>query len=141
MRPTSCGDSSRGTQAGLAVRSRFPGRASLGLLQTDQSSGALRISGPTRIGSAAYRAGLDVDDEFRGINGQNIGTAEQLEAALKKVKPGDRVTVSFLRRGQPVIADVVVDEDPRIDIVTVESAGGTLTPAQRAFRASWLTGN
>ena len=129
------------TQAGLAVRSRFPGRASLGLLQTDQSSGGLRISGPTRIGSAAYRAGLDVDDEFRGINGQNIGTAEQLEAALKKVKPGDRVTVSYLRRGQPVIADVVVDEDPRIDIVTVESAGGTLTPAQRAFRASWLAGN
>ena len=129
------------TQAGLAVRSRFPGRASLGLLQTDQSSGGLRISGPTRIGSAAYRAGLDVDDEFRGINGQNIGTAEQLEAALKKVKPGDRVTVSYLRRGQPVIADVVVDEDPRIDIVTVESAGGTLTPAQRAFRANWLAGN
>ena len=106
-----------------------------------QSSGGLRVSGPTRIGSAAYRAGIDVDDVIRAMNGQNIGTAEQLEAALKKVKPGDRVTVSFLRRGQPVIADVVVDEDPRIDIVTVESAGGTLTAAQKAFRASWLAGN
>ena len=129
------------TQAGLVLRSRFPGRASLGLLETDQSSGGLRVSGPTRIGSAAYRAGIDVDDVIKAINTQNIGTVEQLEAALKKVKPGDRVTVTFLRRGQQVKTDVVVDEDPRIDIVTVEATGGTLATAQKAFRASWLAGH
>ena len=125
-------------QAGLVMRSRFPGRASLGLLQTDQSAGGLRVSGPTLIGSAAYRAGIDVDDVIKAVNAQNVGTVEQLEAALKKVKPGDRVTVTFLRRGQLVKSDVAVDEDPRIDIVAVESTGGKLSEAQAAFRASWL---
>ena len=94
------------TQAGLILRSRFPGVRRWGL-ETDQSSGSLRVSGPTAIESAAYQAGIDVDDEIKGIGGQNIGTVEQLEAALKKVKPGDRVTVTFLRRGQQVKADVV----------------------------------
>ena len=126
------------TQAGLALRSRFPGRASLGLLETDQSSGSLRVSGPTRIGSAAYRAGIDVDDVIKAVNTQNIGTVEQLEAALKKVKPGDRVTVTFLRRGQQVKTDVVVDEDPRIDIVTVEAtAARSPTPRKPFGRAGW----
>ena len=110
-------------QAGLVLRSRFPGRASLGLLQTDQSAGGLRVSGPTCIGSAAYRAGIDVDDVIKAVNAQNVGTVEQLDAALKKLKPGDRVTVTFLRRGQLVKSDVAVDEDPRIDIVAVESTG------------------
>jgi predicted metalloprotease with PDZ domain len=128
-------------QAGLQLRSRFPGRASLGQLQTDQSSGGLRVSGPTLIGSAAYRAGIDVDDVIRAVNAQNIGTVEQLDAALKKVKPGDPVTVTFLRRGRQVKTEVVADEDPRIDIVTVESTGGKLSKAQEAFRASWLAGN
>ena len=129
------------THAGLVLRSRFPGRASLGLLQTDQqSTGGARVSGPTRIGSAAYRAGIDTDDLIKAIDGQTIGTAEQLDAALKKFKPGDRVSVAFVRRGQQVKADVALDEDPRIDIVTLESTGGRLTDAQRAFRASWLAG-
>ena len=129
-------------QAGLVLRSRFPGRASLGLLQTDQqSTGGLRVSGPTRIGSAAYRAGIDTDDLIKAIAGQTIGTADQLDAALRKFKPGDRVSVTFVQRGQQVKAEVALDEDPHIDIVTVESTGARLTDAQKAFRASWLAGH
>ncbi len=127
-------------QAGLVLRGRFPGRASLGLLQTDQSTGGLRVAGPTLIGSAAYRAGIDVDDEIKAVNAQNVRTVEQLDSALKKIKPGDRVTLTFLRRGQLVKSDVTVDEDPRIDIVAVEASGRKLSEAQAAFRASWLAG-
>ena len=129
------------TQAGLVLRSRFPGRASLGLLETDQSAGGLSVSGPTRLGSSAYRAGIDIDDVIKAIDAQTIGTLEQLDAALKKFKPGDRVTVTFLRRGQQVKTEVSLDADPQIDIVTLESTGGTLTTAQKAFRASWLAGH
>ena len=42
----------------------------------------------------------------------DVGTVEQLDAALKKFKPGDRVTMTFLRRGQPVKADVVARRGP-----------------------------
>ena len=128
------------TQAGLTLRSRFPARASLGVLQVDQSAGNLRVSGPTHIGSAAYRAGIDIDDVIKAVGADSVGTTEQLDAALKKYKPGDRVTVTFVQRGQPVKAEVVLDQAPHFDIVTVESAGGTLTDAQKAFRGSWLAG-
>ena len=129
------------TPAGLTLRSRLPGRASLGVLQTDQSAGGLRVSGPTPIGSAAYRAGIDVDDVIKAVGAQTVGTDEQLDAALKKFKPGDRITVTFVQRGQLVKAEVALDQDPRFDIVTVESAGGTLTRGPEAFRASWLAGS
>ena len=98
------------------------------------------MSGPTRIGSAAYRAGIDTDDVIKAVGSQTIGTAEQLDAALKKFKPGDRATVTFLRRGQTVKAEVVLDQDPHIDIVTLEATGGTPSEAQKAFRTSWLAG-
>ncbi len=45
-----------------------------------------------------------------------------------------------MRRGAEVSAEVALDEDPRFDILAVEATGGTLTEAQRAFRASWLAG-
>lgn len=127
-------------QAGLVIRRRFPGRASLGLIQGEQTTGGFRVGSPTRIGSPAYRAGIAQDDVIRAVDGQTIGTAEQLESALRRKKPGDRVTVTFERRGAEVKAEVVLDEDPRFDIVTAESMGLTLTEAQKAFRASWLAG-
>jgi predicted metalloprotease with PDZ domain len=127
-------------QAGLVMRSRFPGRASLDLMQGEQTQGGLRIASPTRIGSAAYRAGIAQDDVIKAIDGQSIGTAEQLDSALRRKKPGDRVTVTFVRRGREVKAETALDEDPRFDIVAAESMGLTLTEAQKAFRASWLAG-
>jgi hypothetical protein len=33
---------------------------------------------------------------------------------------------------------LTLEEDPRIEIVPVESAGGTLTTEQKRFRDAWL---
>jgi hypothetical protein len=33
---------------------------------------------------------------------------------------------------------VALAEDPHIEIIATEAAGGTLTPAQRTFRDQWL---
>jgi len=125
--------------AGLNLKPRFPGRATLGV-QTEPSPGGLRISGPTRIGSAGYKAGLDQDDILKTVNGQAVGTGEQLDAVLRARKPGDTVKVTFFQRGQDVVADAVLDEDPRFDLVAAESVGGTLSDAQKSFRQSWLAG-
>jgi predicted metalloprotease with PDZ domain len=125
-------------QAGLVVRSRFPGRASLGVLSLAPGNGAVRVNGPTIIGSAAYRAGLAQDDEIKSVGGDAVNSAEQLEAALKTHKPGDTVRVTFTRRGETGTSEVTLDEDPRIEIVTLESTGKAPTADQRAFRNSWL---
>ena len=124
-------------QAGLILRPRFPDRASLGLVSTERADG-VKVAAPTRLGSAAYRAGLDQNDVLRAIDGKPVSSIGQLEAMMKEHRPGDRVTVTFLRRGKQVRADVRLDVDPRLELVTLESTGGSLTEAQQRFRKSWL---
>ena len=46
----------------------------------------------------------------------------------------------FVRRsGEIVNATLVLDEDPRIEIVPIEKIGGMLTDDQKRFRESWLS--
>ena len=54
-------------------------------------------------------------------------------------KPRDRVPVTFVdRTGTPKTANVTLAEDPHLEVVPIESAGGRLTPAQNVFRERWL---
>jgi len=47
--------------------------------------------------------------------------------------------VNFKRRnGAAVTSKIVLKEDPALDAVLMEDAGGTPTAAQKAFRDSWL---
>ena len=62
-----------------------------------------------------------------------------LQAAVKARKPGDRLTVTYKRRGGASgTATILLKEDPSLDAVTVESTGAALTPDQKAFRDAWL---
>jgi hypothetical protein len=45
----------------------------------------------------------------------------------------------FVRRsGETVNTTITFEEDPRVEIITVEQAGGTPSPAQKQFRDSWF---
>jgi PDZ domain-containing secreted protein len=62
-----------------------------------------------------------------------------LQAAIKSRKPGDRLTVTYRRRGGATgTTTITLKEDPSLEAVTLESTGATLTPDQKAFRESWL---
>ena len=62
------------------------------------------------------------------------------EEALARHKPGDRVPLRFVRRsGETVNATLMLEEDPRIEIVPMEKIGGMLTDDQKRFRESWLS--
>ncbi len=135
--------------AGFILRKRNPGRASLGQLHLDKKSDAVEIAGPTLIGSPAYAAGLDQDDELLSIGGTPITSPEDVQKALSAHKPGDEVELVFKRRGQEVHAKTKLAEDDRLELVPVEKAGatagtngsgnaGTLTDAQKRFRDAWL---
>jgi S1-C subfamily serine protease len=86
-----------------------------------------------------YRTGLDQDDEVRRLGGQRIESADDLETALRRHRPGDRVELVFAdRTGAVKTAGMTLADDPRLEVVAVESTGGSLTPAQRTFRDRWL---
>ena len=47
--------------------------------------------------------------------------------------------LKFVRRsGETVNGRVTLDEDPRVEIVPVETTGATVTPEQRSLRTGWL---
>ncbi len=124
--------------AGFVMRRARPGGASLGPLAFDRGASSLRIVAPTRVGSAAYSAGLDMDDEITKIGDESVSKVDDLDAVLKRHKPGDRVTIAFVRRGHPESVETTLQEDGDLEVVPVEATGGAPTDAQKSFRAAWL---
>jgi predicted metalloprotease with PDZ domain len=124
------------TAAGLVVKKANPGRAWLGSVfdQRDRGHVASLVLPTWPI----YAAGVEQDDDLREVDGQRVGSAQELESVLRRHKPGDRVPIVFVERsGDSKSATVTLAEDPRLDVVPVER-GGTLTAGQKAFRDRWL---
>jgi predicted metalloprotease with PDZ domain len=123
-------------RAGYLLRKRSPGAAWLGPANLVGSNGTINNLLPW--GSPAFDAGLDQGDVIVDVDGKAMASGV-LQAAIKSRKPGDRLTVTYKRRGGATgTATITLKEDPSLEAVTVESAGGTLTPAQNAFREAWL---
>ena len=74
------------------------------------------------------------------MDGERVRSAGDVDAVLRRHKPGDRVPTTFVdRTGVPKTAGVTLAEDPHLDVVPIEYAGGgALTSAQKAFRERWL---
>ena len=125
--------------AGLVLRERAPGRAWLGNVRLTFLDDGARITAPVPFGSPVYAAGIDRDDLVMSIDGEiDVRSEQGLARFLGSKRPGDRVTVEFRRRGIPTTATVVLEEDPRLELLPIETIGGRLTDDQRAFRDAWL---
>jgi S1-C subfamily serine protease len=97
------------------------------------------VTSSPAFGSPAYAAGLDVDDELRQLDGAALRSLADVTAVLQRHKPGDTIAVVFTdRTGASKTTQLTLGEDPSVEIVPIESAGGTLTDRQRAFRQRWL---
>jgi len=125
-------------RAGLVLRPRNPGTAWMGPFGADSGPEGLTLTSLVPPGSPAYAAGLEIDDVIRTLDGETTTSTARIAEVLKRHKPGDQIAVEFLRRGAPVRATITLGEDPSLELVTLESVGGTPTAAQRGFRAAWL---
>ena len=67
-----------------------------------------------------------------------MSSTQQLADTVAAHKVGDKVPVRFLRRGVETSTEVTLQEAPRLEVVSVESAGGTANDAQKAFRKAWI---
>ena len=126
-------------RAGLVLRKQNPGRAWWGDVRIDSRNNTIRIAWPPSSDSPAYRAGLDVGDDVRQLDGGRVTSASDVTAVISRHKPGDRIGVAFVdRSGATKHATIALVDDPRIEIVPIESTGAPLTPAQKTFRDHWL---
>lgn len=63
-----------------------------------------------REGSAAHRAGLEIDDVITAVDNTPIPDLATLIATIARQRPGDRIKVTFLRDQQPLERDVILGE-------------------------------
>src|SRR6185369_10997963 len=125
--------------AGFVVRKRDAGRAWLGDIRMDPRTGGAQVAAEVPANSPAYAAGIDQGDTITQVGSERTSSAEEVSAAISRRRPGDRISVAYVDRGGvPRTATVTLIENPHLEVVPVESAGGSLTPAQRAFRDRWL---
>ncbi len=123
-------------RAGYVMRKRNAGAAWLGPVNQLDASGNINSLLPW--GSPLFEAGLDQGDVIIDVEGKAMASGV-LQAAIKTRKPGDRLSVTFKRRGGATgTASITLKEDPALEVVSVESTGATLTAEQKAFRESWL---
>ncbi|MGB7218889.1 MAG: hypothetical protein WBD07_08775 [Vicinamibacterales bacterium] len=126
-------------RAGFVLRSVRTGAAWLGDLRIDTRNGAARVATLVASTWPIYATGVDQDDEIQQMGGDRIRSIDDVNAVLRRHKPGDRIEMVFVSRGgAPKAASIALGEDPRRDVVPIEAAGGMLTPAQKSFRDAWL---
>lgn len=114
--------------AGIMVRKRHAGVAWSGA-RIDASG---RVTELVDWGTPAFAAGLEEGDTILTADGKPF-------ESFATRKPGDRVALQVRRpTGKTVSLMLTLAEDPALEAVPVENAGGTLTAAQKAFRDSWL---
>jgi len=124
-------------RAGILLRKRNAGKAWMGDVRAGQDG--LRITNQQAPGTPAYDAGLEQNDTITELDGKAVSSAQQIAEILNAHKPGDTVPVNFKRRnGAAVTSKIVLKEDPALDAVLMEDAGGTPTAEQKAFRDRWL---
>ena len=58
------------------------------------------VAGRVAVGGPADRGGIQVGDVLLGVGGQEVMTAEQVQAHLAERHPGDKVVYSLLRAGE-----------------------------------------
>ena len=141
-------------RVGLVLRKRNPGLAWAGAVDqnvaggrsgrrrataaAEVSSNAVRIPALVDWGTPAFNAGLEEGDEITAIDGQPIANPDDWRRAVRTHKPGETILVDFTRRGVASTTRITLVEDPTMEIVTLESTGGTLSADQKRMREGWL---
>jgi predicted metalloprotease with PDZ domain len=124
---------------GLLMRKRSAGKPWLGMVSLMVAGGGVRV-GLVPFDSPLYKAGMAQDDQIVSLAGSDVSSAQAVGDVLAKHSPGATVPLKFVRRsGETVTTTVTLEEDPRVEIVTAESTGASVTPEQRQLRSAWLS--
>ena len=139
-------------RVGLVLQKRSPGVAWAGAVDQNSGSGrsgrrraaadvsanAVLIPALVDWGTPAFNAGLEEGDAITAVDGQPIANPDDWHRAVRAHKPGESIRVDFARRGVASTTRITLVEDPTMEIVTLESTGGTLSADQKRMREGWL---
>ena len=124
--------------AGMLLRKANEGSASVGRDSLEFEGRAALIENNTIIGSPLCEAGLDRGDQILAIDRLIIESQKQWDHAMERYEPGETATIRFIQRGSEKSAEIIFDEDTKLEVVTYESADMDVSDAQLALQRSWL---
>jgi len=93
-------------KAALGITMGTPGPSLAAHLGLDRKR--VVILDAIKPGSAAAKAGLEKYDVVTHIDGEAPATQQRIQEAVTKKKPGDRITLRVVRKGQPREIEVVL---------------------------------
>jgi predicted metalloprotease with PDZ domain len=123
---------------GFLFRPARAGAAWLGDVELDSTSAGVAVSGATLVGQPIYLAGLDRGDIITSLDGKPVVTSSSVDSALRAHRPGDTVDIAYQSHGETLTGRIVLQENPRMELVPAESAGVGITPGVLENRRRWL---
>jgi predicted metalloprotease with PDZ domain len=114
----------------------FGGR---GLAAPANDQNKLIIDRNTTKGTAAYEAGLDINDEVLKLDDTDVRSTADVTNFLKSKKPGDAVAVLYKHRGEEKKTMLILKEQNGVSLVPFENSGKTVTDDMKKIRDSWFT--
>lgn len=122
---------------GVSYSKANPGKPYWGA-QLRKTDAGLIIDSYTRIGTPAYKAGLESGDIILAINGKTMINPEGVKAILDPLTPGTTITINFKRFNTERTTTVILEENPEWQTKLFEDAG-TKTDSDRVKRRTdWL---
>ena len=125
-------------QAGILIQSAGPAKAWAGAARLQFADATATIGSAPAPATPLYEAGLDRGDEIVSVGGTAIDSQADWTAVMDAAAPGEEAEIVFKQRGQERRATLRFAADPSFRLVRAEADGGSVTPAQLAFRAAWL---
>lgn len=125
-------------KAGMVMRKVAPGKAWVDLPLREED-GKLVVPSVPNWNGPAYKAGIDRLDIILSVDGQPVSKAGDLNAIIAKASPGSTLNVEILQRRVKKTVQIKLEEDPRVEVLTMERAGQEPTAEMKALRADWLS--
>jgi predicted metalloprotease with PDZ domain len=124
-------------KAGYVLQRTKPNTAWIGDESLSEEEGKMMITSAAIIGSPLYLAGLESGDAILKINDISINSEASLQEVLK-APIGTSYALTFERNGETLNANIKLQSNPNIEVVSFEEVGQPVTPEIVEFRKNWL---
>jgi len=127
-------------KAGYIVKKSNEGKSVSGMtVRVSERDNKLVIANTTTRGTAAYEAGLDLNDEILRLDETTMKTPADVNNYIQNKKPGEVVSVTYKHRGKEKTTSMTLKENSSLSLIDISTNGQTITDEMKKIRDSWFT--
>lgn len=119
-------------KAGYDIKNPNAGKPTMGIPER------LIIDRNTIKGTAAYEAGLDINDEILKMDDREVKNQTDITNFLKPKKVGDAISITYKHRDTEKKTTLMLKEQTGVVLIAFETSGKTVTADMQKIRDSWF---